>query len=152
MQLKLLSGGIGGFTWFVIGEILFFFMREFKILFYVTCDGSISRDAWCFKFIFCEVWWDHLISEYTWLIPNFPYLKYVGLTWMLGGICDVGILISYDLWLDFFISRDLWWTPPNTPPPLLTPSLIVMYVTLFNVSVHTGIKQCDNSKNKIVRY
>ena len=36
-------GGIGGFTFFVIGEILVFVMREFN--FSVTCDGSISREA-----------------------------------------------------------------------------------------------------------
>ena len=39
------GGGIVGFTLFVIGEIIFFVMREFKALFSVTCDGSISRDA-----------------------------------------------------------------------------------------------------------
>ncbi len=35
-------GGIADFMWFVIGEILLFVMREFKILFSVICDGSIA--------------------------------------------------------------------------------------------------------------
>ncbi len=65
------GGDIGGFTWFVIGEILFFVMRKFKILFPVTCDGSISRDAWCFKFIFREAWWDHLIYVIVQFTPVF---------------------------------------------------------------------------------
>ncbi len=48
VNLLITAGGggvLGGLTLFVIGEILFFVMHEFKVLFSVICDGSISRDA-----------------------------------------------------------------------------------------------------------
>ena len=107
------GGGDWGFHVIRDWEILFFVMSEFKFLFSVTCDESIFRDAWCVKFIFCEVWWNHLIYV---IDTQFPIFKMRLFDVDAGR--DLWCWYSYFLWsvIEFFISRDLWWAPPNTPP------------------------------------
>ena len=75
------------------GRFYFFVMREFKILFSVTCDGSISRDAWCFKFISRAAWGDHLIYVITTQFPIFKMRLFA-----VDAGRDLWYWVSYFLW------------------------------------------------------
>ncbi len=101
------GGGYWGFMWFVIGEILSFVMREFKILFSVTCDGSICHDTWCFKFNSREAWWDHLIYV---IDTQFSILKHVK-------VCLFAVDAGRDLWCVFFYFLWSVMGTPQYPPP-----------------------------------
>ncbi len=104
--------GVSRYSWL---GIFHFLWCVNLVLFSVTCVGSISRDAWVSNLFFVK---RDETTLYTWLIPNFPYLKCICLPWMLCGICDVGILISCDLWLKFFyFPWSVMGTPQYPPPP-----------------------------------
>ncbi len=87
-----------------------------KILFSMTCDGSICRDACCFKFIFREAWWDHLIIHT--INTQFPTFKMCLFALDAGRECDFFYLfpvieVFYFLW-------SVMGIPSNTHPPYLS--------------------------------